>query len=260
MSQVIWSTDLHLDHCDKKTKDNYYKSLRDSDAEVLLVSGDIANSKVLDEVLSELSSNIKLYFVLGNHDFYGSSISETRDTALQYKESYLTARKVIELNKYIGLIGHDGWYDLRNGIPGKIRLNDFDLISDFSGNFLMYERMVSLAQDAADHFEKYIVKGFKKYQKLILVTHVPPFAEAAFYNGKMSDREFLPYYSSKIEGDVIYRLMEKYIDKELLVLCGHTHGEGIFHPINNLTVVTGKAEYKNPEIQKCNILLDFLKI
>ena len=244
---MLWATDLHLDHCDTETRNKFYQSLRENDDNILLVSGDIANGKSLDNFLRELSANIKLYFILGNHDFYGSSISQSRKIASNY--NYLTNMGVVDFGS-IGLIGHDGWYDLRNGIPGRIIMNDFKHIHDFSiFHLLMEDKFRELAQQAADHFDKYLRIAFKKYDKVILVTHVPPFVESAIYNGKRSGVEFLPYYSSKVEGDILFNIMQEYVDKELVVLCGHTHGSGTFQPLHNLLVVTGDAEYKYPKIQ-----------
>jgi hypothetical protein len=37
--------------------------------------------------------------------------------------------------------------------------------------------------------------------------------------------------------------------RELLVLCGHTHGAGVYRPRSNLEVRTGGADYGAPEVQ-----------
>ena len=38
-------------------------------------------------------------------------------------------------------------------------------------------------------------------------------------------------------------------DRELLVLCGHTHGAGVYRPRANVEVCTGGADYGAPEVQ-----------
>jgi predicted MPP superfamily phosphohydrolase len=43
--------------------------------------------------------------------------------------------------------------------------------------------------------------------------------------------------------------MEANLDKELLVLCGHTHGEGEAQILPNLKVLTAGAEYGKPRLQ-----------
>lgn len=55
----------------------------------------------------------------------------------------------------------------------------------------------------------------------------------------------LPYAKSKI---FLIRIAETNPAIEFLVLCGHTHSEAIYQPLNNLTVKVGKAEYYQPEI------------
>ena len=40
-------------------------------------------------------------------------------------------------------------------------------------------------------------------KKIIVLTHVPPFKEACLHEGKMSDDDWLPYFSSKVMGDVL---------------------------------------------------------
>jgi predicted MPP superfamily phosphohydrolase len=39
-------------------------------------------------------------------------------------------------------------------------------------------------------------------------------------------------------------------DREMLVLCGHTHGGGFHRPLPNLGVITGAAEYFQPTVQR----------
>ena len=44
--------------------------------------------------------------------------------------------------------------------------------------------------------------------------------------------------------------MEQHPDKEMLVLCGHTHGAGEAQILPNLRVLTGNAEYGKPVVQQ----------
>jgi hypothetical protein len=37
---------------------------------------------------------------------------------------------------------------------------------------------------------------------------------------------------------------------KLMVLCGHTHSSGESQITENIQVLTGRAEYRNPKIQK----------
>ena len=89
-----------------------------------------------------------------------------------------------------------------------------------------------------------------QYPAVIAVTHVPPFKEAAWYNGRHSDDNYLPHFACKAVGDVMRRIMEANPQSRLTVLCGHTHGSGEVRVMENLQVLTGGAEYGNPVIQR----------
>ncbi|MCE3237993.1 MAG: hypothetical protein K0R24_974, partial [Gammaproteobacteria bacterium] len=84
----------------------------------------------------------------------------------------------------------------------------------------------------------------------IVLTHVPPFKEACFHKGEISGDDWLPYFSSKVMGDVLTAVAQQNPEIEFLVLCGHTHSEAKFQPISNLMVEAGKADYYQPAIQK----------
>ena len=52
------------------------------------------------------------------------------------------------------------------------------------------------------------------------------------------------------EGTVLLEAMRRRTDRELTVLCGHTHGEGTARILPNLLVYTGGARYAHPRIQR----------
>jgi hypothetical protein len=80
--------------------------------------------------------------------------------------------------------------------------------------------------------------------------HVPPFKEATWYEGRHSDDNYPPHFACKATGDAMRRVMDNQPQSHLLVLCGHTHGQGEVQVTENLTVLTGGAEYRNPVIQR----------
>ena len=94
----------------------------------------------------------------------------------------------------------------------------------------LIDKFKELAQRSIDHFSRVLPKAFENHDKVILATHVPPFEESAWYMGRKSDPEFLPFFSNKILGDFLKKYMEQNTDKSLTVLCGHTHGGQICLP------------------------------
>jgi len=76
-----------------------------------------------------------------------------------------------------------------------------------------------------------------------------PFKEVCYHRGQVSNDHWLPYYSSKIMGETLLDIATNHPDIDYLVLCGHSHSEAFYQPLNNLKVRTGRAEYYFPEIQ-----------
>lgn len=138
--RLVWMTDLHLDAADEMQQRRFFDLVRHHRASMILVGGDISNGTQSLDYLKQLAalSDVPLYFVLGNHDFYYGTIDETRELATQLADEnenihYLTTESEIRLSPKVALIGHDGWADGRFGdfIHSNIMLNDYILIRDF---------------------------------------------------------------------------------------------------------------------------------
>jgi 3',5'-cyclic-AMP phosphodiesterase len=264
--RLAWLTDIHLNFVDDSPRRHFLEEVRES-ADAVVISGDIAESHEIARFLLEIEEVIQepIYFVLGNHDFYRDSVAKTRQRVAELAAEskflrYLTAMDVVELSPQTAIIGHDGWADGRFGdYQGtKEILNDHLLIAELAQWFKNYEidkiglskTLTALADEAAQHFERALGEAVAKCPNIIAVTHVPPFREAAWYQGKISNDDFLPYFACKVVGDVFKRVMQANPQTNLLVLCGHTHGGGEVHILPNLQVLTGAAEYGKPAIER----------
>lgn len=203
-----------------------------------------------------------IYFVLGNHDYYRGEINKVQEEITTLTQIYpqlfwLPASGIQILNNSIILLGQDGWADGRFGDYQNswVVLNDSRMIVDLYqakmlGKSKLLEKMQQLADKDAVQLQNVLAQAVVKSPKRIIVlTHVPPFKEACMHMGKMSDENWLPYFSSKVTGDVLKEAAEKNPSIQFLVLCGHTHSFAEFKPLINLTVLAGKAEYYKPEIQ-----------
>lgn len=268
MRKIVWASDLHFDHARSSDIQTFFNRVKNSGANMLVICGDISGGTNLSKWLArlELELDIDIRFVLGNHDFYGSSFDkiyqEVKDIVKNstYNNNgfpilkWLTDNVIETISDGVALIGHDGWYDTRTGITGKIIMNDFRFINDFKTSFfvspvLLHDKIKEIADISTTYINKTISEVLKTYSKVILVTHVPPFSDAAWYDGRTSGPEFLPYYCATNTGKVLREHMKNNPDKELLVLCGHTHGEGEVDILPNLKVKTAGAEYGYPDIQ-----------
>jgi 3',5'-cyclic AMP phosphodiesterase CpdA len=261
MKRLAWATDVHFEFAGVDKVVEFCERVIALEPDGLLLTGDIAQAHSIERYLKALDRALPfpLYFVLGNHDYYYGSIPEVRAavSAVVAASSHLTwmsSAGVVSLSKKTALIGHDGWADGRFGDFGSsgVLLNDYRLIEELK-NQTREERLVTLnalGDEAADHFRRVLPEALARHRKVVALTHVPPFAEAAWYQGRISDPQWLPHFSSRALGEAIVEIMDAHPDRELTVLCGHTHAGGAVQIRPNVRVVVGWAEYGNPAVQE----------
>jgi hypothetical protein len=90
---------------------------------------------------------------------------------------------------------------------------------------------------------------------VLLLTHVPPFREACWHEGHLSDDQALPFFACGATGEVLLEQMQSHPGRSMLVLCGHTHSGGAAELLPNLRVLTGGATYGSPRLQRTFRLL-----
>ena len=109
--------------------------------------------------------------------------------------------------------------------------------------------MSRLGDEEAVRLEASLTEALGRYRRVIVATHVPPFAEASWNGGRLSDDDWLPHFTCRAVGDVLRRGAVARPTQAISVLCGHTHGEGTAQILPNLDVTTGGAEYGEPRLQ-----------
>jgi predicted MPP superfamily phosphohydrolase len=262
--QYAWLTDIHLNFIDDVARQKFYQEIVNTKCDGALISGDIAEAPCLIDILNEMAEYIDkpIYFVLGNHDYYRGQIQEvhvlmTELTKNNDKLFWLPASGIQKLDNNTLLIGQDGWADGRLGDyqNSRVVLNDSRMIADLFqekilGKYQLLEKMQQLADADAVKLQNDLKEAVSQNpKKIIVLTHVPPFKEACLYEGKISGDDWLPYFSSRIIGDVLTTVAQQHPQIEFLVLCGHTHSAANIC-YGNLTIEVGKAEYCRPDIQK----------
>lgn len=261
MTRLSWLSDLHLDFLDSDAQ--VAALCRDVVAlqpDAVLISGDVGNAATLQHHLHLLETHLRrpIYFVLGNHDFYGGSIGGVRRQveALCARSSWLhwlPAVGLVPLGEETWLAGHDAWGDGRAGRGSRspFVLNDYYCIRDFQGLRIegWFERIAALGDEAAAFLSEIVPRGFETRRRMILLTHVPPFREAAWHLGRQSDDDAAPHFVCKAVGDLLIEVMTARPDCSMTVLCGHTHSPGIVRIFPNLEVRTAAAEYGSPRPQ-----------
>lgn len=274
---IGWATDTHLDHVrhDKAMFQVFANQLIHAGCEALVISGDVSVAGLLCSQLRQLSDllgpNFPIYFVCGNHDFYGGSFASVRAELTEFCEAnsqicYLHEASFVPIGSETALIGADGWYDgLYSSVEeSRLLMNDFFHIRDLVSlhkyqkagpvfhetNGPLHRKMQELSEaDAAAMYRKAKAAIDSGFRKLVLVTHIPPFPDNSIYNGRRSDKDWMPFFSSKNMGDKLLDLADEHPEVNFTVLCGHAHGEANFSAgRENFICRTGKADYGYPRL------------
>ena len=90
----------------------------------------------------------------------------------------------------------------------------------------------------------------ERRKRVFIATHVPPFRDASWHEGRISDDHWLPHFTCAAVGDALLAGADAFTDVGFTVLCGHTHGEGYVRMGPNLEVFTGGAVYGDPVLQR----------
>ena len=259
--RVVWLTDIHLNFLSPVSIEKFYSLVRGSESDAILISGDISEATRLEWYLRRMDTYFQrpLYFVLGNHDYYGSSFAGvaammTRLSGELGRLHWLTDGDVVELASDVALVGCDSWSDGRYGdyVRSNVMLNDYVLIRDFIG--LSKEDRLSklnaLGDEAAAYCREWLPKALDKYPQVYFLTHVPPFRETCWHQGELTDDDYLPHFACKAVGDALVEIMTARPNRQLTVLCGHTHSPCRVQILDNLLVLAGGADYGVAQIQQ----------
>jgi hypothetical protein len=162
--RLAWVTDIHLNFVSPADRAAWYTTLAGQKLDALLVGGDIGEADPVGRLLTEMESavGVPIYFVLGNHDFYRSSIAATRAAVSRLATNsarlrWLSGSGVVSLTSTVALVGHDSWADgrLGNFFESQVTLNDYVLIQElrFRNKPLLFEKLNALGDEAAAFLE-----------------------------------------------------------------------------------------------------------
>src|SRR5260370_37778614 len=82
VESLTWLTDLHLEFCSHRTRDRFYHSINQAPGEIVVITGDLSAGPHRLAQYTELAEQIRkpVYFVLGNHDRYGTTFANAEAT------------------------------------------------------------------------------------------------------------------------------------------------------------------------------------
>jgi predicted phosphodiesterase len=270
---VAWASDIHLNFVDERRARRFADAVAGSGAEALLVGGDIADGPSLERWLRFLERRVPLaiHFVLGNHDFYHgdfAGIGRRVRALASDRLRYLPAEGVVRLSEAVGVVGHGGWGDARHGdfLGSPLVLSDFVLIDDLRRILrdeslggperrkrALREKLNSLGDEAAALLRPSLVAALDRYDRVIVLTHVPPFADACRYRGVPAGDDWVPNLTCKAVGDLLLEAAAENPTRDIVVLCGHTHGRAEARPLPNLCARARDAEYGRPDFELIDV-------
>jgi 3',5'-cyclic AMP phosphodiesterase CpdA len=254
---LAWATDIHLDLLEAPQRRAFAERVAATGSDGLLLTGDISDQRALGRHLLEITQavDVPVYFVLGNHDYYHGAVAagraEVRQLCAQTPGlTWLHGAEVVTLRTEVALVGVDGWGDARLGAPDTtpIQLNDFRYIEELAW-LPTKERnaaLRALGDESATALARPLEAALQACARVIVATHIPPFAEACWHEGALSDDDWLPFFSCAAVGAVLLAAADAHPTKQLEVYCGHTHSPGVATPRPNLVVHTGGARYGHP--------------
>jgi len=271
-----WITDPHLDFVHIEGLRSLYGKINNQDIDALVITGDIAEGPTIDAYMRFLTQSVKapVFFVLGNHDYFGSTFTGVRvnmvanwsnfnehgKQLVKHTGTWLPGatpnngpNSFVQLTSDVALCGHDGWYDglYADWFKSEVIMPDYRCITDLKllPRQDLFDKLQELAKESADYAEKVLPLAFDAGNShVFFATHVPTFPENSVYNGMISDNHWMPHFSNKHLGDALLKIMASYPEKKLTILQGHSHGKTQFHPKPNIVSHTGFAKYRSPAL------------
>lgn len=219
---------------------------------MLLLGGDLADSRVFFELFGRIREAFAkpIALVAGNHDYYHSSIARFRPELVE-----LLAHGVIvwepgchslpvRIEESVYLCGSGGWGDCTAGFAKSsgMALNDEYCIEELRLAPDLTLLLRDLGHESANHLQAQLDVIPTDAKSVIILTHVPPWPEACWHQGRRSDFLALPRFCWQTGGQVISQAAARMPQTRFLVLCGHTHSEG-FWESENITCHTAGAVY-----------------
>jgi 3',5'-cyclic-AMP phosphodiesterase len=248
-------SDTHFNFTMPWTPGNFASKLLEENPAGLILAGDIACGLTIKQTLKSLAKkldHIPIYFVVGNHDYYATSIRETTKILKELCATYpnlhwLTDTDHIALTDDVALIGEDGWYDGRLGNPVYLSYNfDWMVIDEFYKLKGAAEKAAygqKLADDATAYLRVKLERALEKFQTVYVITHMPPWAEATRAVGTEMEDFWLPYNVNSGMGKMIEEVMKDRHNQNVIVLAGHTHVPAIVHVAHNIECIVQPGKY-----------------
>lgn len=273
---LVWASDIHFPLATLTAAELWARAVSLSGADMLVLTGDVSNCRRIYRDLDWISrvaarpACMETRFILGNHDLLDAKhqetcpIENTRD-ALRYNLAsrsgpddliYLhdiepTDRKC-EIPHQPGfvMLGVDGWWD------GRAEYAKPPASEVARLNRLKYARRADLdTWKLRERLNRILnapggpsCRG-TAVTDIVILTHVPPYPEAALHNGKPTGPTMIGRYSNVGLGTMLSEIAAANQKILFTVLCGHTHDDAYLRVAPNLHVFVQGAVHGAPSFQ-----------
>ena len=266
--RVAWLSDLHLREQNLEGSLSAIRALLERvKADAVLLTGDVCEGPArLEETIRRLGTVVgQVWFVLGNHDFYGAGLAEVDAWRRTYAGPLLDYAVPIHLGDGVYLAGNGGW-----GGGFKPRrcagIRDWQAIMEYKRILSVGEVLGEVSPDAkratleallklaAARASKLVAEAEGQLallpadaRHLIFATHVPVVRQASRYQGRASDPELLAHFCWPEMGKRLAAFAETRPGLGVTVLSGHTHTRA-FAQVDGIQHAVAGAEYGEPRI------------
>ncbi len=267
--RVAWLSDLHLrEQTFEETLSEVRALLERAKADAVLLTGDICEGPGrLEETLRRLGTVVgRVWFVLGNHDYYGSSFAE-RDA---WRKTYagpgvlLDYAAPIHLGEGVYLAGNGGW---GGGIRPRhcVGVRDWEAIQEYKAALTKVaalgpapatqkaklKALLDVAAARASVLGEEVAAGLALLpadaKHLLFASHVPGVREASRYQSRATDPELLAHFCWPELGKRLAAFAGSRPGLGITVLSGHTHTRA-FAVVDGIQHVVAGAEYGEPRL------------
>lgn len=261
VKELIWLSDLHLDQATNDAKDLLWAKLNGIRYDAALITGDLSTSVQLQGHLAWISkacSDRPVFFVTGNHEYFGNSIEAVEqaveDTCRSFPNLHpLVGGGTVRLTSRTILVGHRGWYDGQAGSGASTWVDcpDRHLIEDFKGlsRSDYFKKLRELGIQSADYFRRVLPWALSNYPTVLIAMHVPPFTQATRHRGDYCSYSRQPYFCNQAAGNAIMGISRQFPNRRIIVHAGHTHCAVHVKLSNNLEVKVAGSQPGFPTLQ-----------
>ena len=261
MKKILWLSDIHLNFLDYPARNKFYNFLKEQNSDHIIITGDIGDAKTFHIYLNELfltlqTTNTIVNFVLGNHDFYNGNRKNSFLLAnKELKNFNFLHGKIIELSDTITLLGTSGIGDggYGNFVSGFDYMNDYIKIQNYANKpaYIVQQIINAFLEQETIDLQLNLNEALHKYKTIYFATHVISFPEGHISRHKEEFNEgWVSHYTCKKIGDFLKSTMNQYPDKNIIILCGHSHNSWKGKITDNIYMKVAEADYYYPMIQE----------